>query len=642
MSHPDGPVPGPPGDPRRRLDPTFGSLPADSPTAPAGSAAPAPSPFEAPSGPPVVAPPDPFTGIDAPQFEGVDNTVTVEDRVQSSSLAGRLTLVALALLVVAGAGFAVTRALAAPAGAASPREAADSFFAAVDNDDILGIIEQMPPSERASMIEPGGAILTELERLGVIEVDPNGATELDMVVDDLQIVTTTLGPGVASAEIVGGTITTTGDLTGLVRVGEALDDLFPSDPDTKTPATTEILDFGDEPLTLGIVEEDGSWYVSLWYTVAELARADSGAALPEIGGGPVPVGASTPAGAVQALVDEAASFDLAGVISMVDPEEFRALYDYSSLFLADAQDALDEELATNGVVIRLERLDAEAVERRGRQVVVVDGIEISATDGDQEVSMSYADGCFTVIVDNEIDQRCDDDLPDEVFGGSPFETSELGATVVERDGRWYVSGMPTVLYGYADILAQIDRADVDAFVDTWGELLEGLAEAGMGGLFSDEDAFDEFDEDAFDQFDEEAFDDLDPVDPGERPAFFDVDPIDAAFFQPEMDLFANDPSAYFGFSTDLDPVAYTSGWTPDFDTVIDIARFAEGSGSMLIADLEADQFYEPIELPGLPDDAVAFTWPDVDYMVVRGDVVVSTWSEMDLDVLLAHVQRVGG
>ena len=77
--------------------------------------------------------------------------------------------------------------------------------------------------------------------------------------------------------------------------------------DTTTIDIAEVA--GDEQLRVAVVEEDGAFYVSSYYTVAELAAASEGYTLPAT---PIPaVGAESPEEAVRGMIDAAIDLDAA-------------------------------------------------------------------------------------------------------------------------------------------------------------------------------------------------------------------------------------------------------------------------------------------------------------------------------------------
>lgn len=610
------------------------------PAVPTPPQAPTPSPF---GGADVVAAPGLAAGVGDTSFIGGDFGSQTSSTVEKKpSIVGRLGLVAAAVAIAGGGAFAVANALSDPTGPSSPDEAVEQFFDSLDNDDLLGMTEAMLPSERESLVEPSLDLLTQLQRLELVDpaMNPEAPSSLDFTVTDLQFVATEIGEGVARVRLLEGVVTVSGSTDDL-PVGSLIEEEM-GEPIPSERIDEQIVDFDDEEgAMLVAVEEDGSWYLSLWYTVAEYAREEARAPIPDFGNGVAPIGAATPEGAVEGLIREAADLDAAGVIAMLDPAEFRALYDYAPLFLDDAEAAVDEllsEARSEGVDWNIESIDARSFEQRGRTVVAVDGFAAWVEGEGERYSIDFDDECVAITGPDADERFCQGDVQEE-FGAEFDSLTELfdidgGVTVVERDGRWYVSGMPSIVGVYADLLAGLDRADLDRIERD----LEALAEGGFG-------LFDEFAGggamffgDPFEPVDpfveDDPFAEDDPfIEPELAP---EVAPEDAALFPEDFDLFANDPGFWFGFDSQLVPLGYTSAWTPDFD-LVDVARFAPGSGPQLLADLEADERYELIDVSGLPDGAVAYEYSEVDVMVVYRDFVVSTWLDDDIDHVVAQV-----
>lgn len=631
-------------------------------------------------------------GFDAPPLppppahSEVRDAVFIDDGerfIKTPSIIGRLGVVAAALAIAGGGAFAVTRALGEPAGPQTPLAAVEQFFVALDNDDLIGVAETMLPSERESLIDPSLDLLIELQRLEIIDpaMDPGAITSVDLQVDGLEAATAEIGPGVARANLTAGVVSVSGS-TADVPWGSLLADraaeLVPVESYDE-----EIVDFADEEVELAIVEEDGSWYVSLWYSVAEAARQELDAPLPAFGNGVQPVGGSTPEAAFENMINAAVALDAEAAIANLDPREFRALYDYAPLFLGQADDGAEElrqMMDDNQVSVRIDRLDLTSGELRGRTVVSMNGFAAVATMGDEAVSIDYDGRCLNVVIDGEIEALCENDLADQFAGaGLPagfdrFYSTSSSATAVERDGRWYVSGLPTVLYGYRDLLAELERADLEEMINGFESLFEsGLGFGGAspfgdsffelgapGGMTSAEDEFnaiaDEFDTGELDtgELDSGSFDngstDNGSIDDGSSDDAFDqggdveeidVTETDRALFLPELDLIGNSPDWYFGFNTSLEPLSYTTGWSEAFQT-IEIARFPEGSHDTLIADLEADRYYLPVTMSGLPEGLVAYQFADVDIVVVHGDLVISTWLDNDLELFMSQLRHLAG
>ncbi len=129
-----------------------------------------------------------------------------------------------ATVAVAGAGaFAVKTALGEPAGPQSPEEAVTQLFEALGNEDLLGMTEVMLPSERESMVEPGLAIFSELQRLEVVDAEANlGQMQyFDVTIEGLELTSTPVAAGLTMVETTGGMISASG--SGAVPLADRFD-----------------------------------------------------------------------------------------------------------------------------------------------------------------------------------------------------------------------------------------------------------------------------------------------------------------------------------------------------------------------------------------------------------------------------------
>lgn len=413
----------------------------------------------------------------------------------------RLGLVG-ALVAVAGlGGFAVKTALTEPAGPQSPEAAVDAFFVALDNEDLIGMAETLLPSERESLIDPSLAIVEEIERLEIfgagIEIDTMGTFEV--VVTGVVAESKPLADGFAMVSADTGTVAITGGSDDLPVVASFLE-LTNQDPEA---AITETADLAQDPFEMVAVEHDGSWYLSLAYSAAEAIRSDHTAPLPIFGSGPIPVGGSSPEAAIENLMNEMVQGDLEGMLTQLDPEEMRALYDYSPLFVPDAQEMIDTGLAgfrAEGAEWSITNIALHSEERNGRTVVVLDAMDLEFSMPGTQASASFADGCTTIQASGDafgdVDETlCQDDPPSGYdfdymaeLGLSHIEVPEFGTTVVERDGSWYVSVVPTALYSGIDLLRVLEPGDIEAIKNNLDGLQEVLDSAmstvdpiGIGG-----------------------------------------------------------------------------------------------------------------------------------------------------------------
>ena len=373
---------------------------------------------------------------------------------------GRIGVVVAVLLIGAVGGFAIWRALAGPSGAETPVAAADMFFDSLNNEDLLGLAEISAPSERRSLLEPTTDVLLELERLDILSddvVDGNGDIadfsgitfdipadgEPDALVfetapisgrDDLHWVTVT-----------GGAMEVTYD-PQVFRdfLGGRFAEWLESDGDgSDLPIETERVDFAEEladgtPLEFAVVEEDGGFFVSLWYTVAGLATegADTRLSPP-----PAPIGADSPEQAAIDVLDNLVDLDAEGVLTMLDPEEFRAAYDYWGNYSPDLIAEWEQakaDAAAEGVTWDLVSAEARSEERNGRRVAIYDELVFSIVSTNAD-----APADLTITVDG------DGIVVDGTIQNSPVDLSITGTTIFGSatiDGEIYAIDFDIATY----------------------------------------------------------------------------------------------------------------------------------------------------------------------------------------------------
>ena len=455
----------------------------DSPAAPTPPQRPRQLPSVPPPGQAVVGPP---VLLD----QGESDSVMAPIETVSKSNKGMRAGLAAALLAVAGlGGFAVKAALSEPAGAQSPEEAMDAFFEALDNEDIIGMAETLLPSEREAFIDPVLVLTDEAERLEIfgegVEIDTFGT--VDVVVEGLVTSSTPLAPGFATVSTTEGTIEIIGTSDD-IPVAAVIGDWMNVDPEV---IQNEKDDLANDPLKMVAVRQDGIWYLSVTYTAAEAVRSETNKPLPVFGEGPTPVGGATPEEAVAQLLEESVALDLEGILTQLDPEEMAALYDYSPLFLSEGQRVVDDfldQVRSSGASWKLSDLVLRTDTSKGRTAVVVDGFSFVGSSADLAFELTLAEGCTTFVVESDFlapvnETTCGDELKagGETIGDllddpySNLALSDLGITVVERDGRWFVSTVPTFVYNYVDLLATLEPSDIDALKQEYGELFSALS-----------------------------------------------------------------------------------------------------------------------------------------------------------------------
>ena len=121
-------------------------------------------------------------------------------------VAGEVRAIVAATTAVAvlagGIAFGVSR-LASADGADSPEAAVRQFFDAITKQDMVGVLDALPPGERESLKEPLLELTTELKRLGVLSTtfELNSVSGLDFSIENLTLKTDDVRSDLAVVEI---------------------------------------------------------------------------------------------------------------------------------------------------------------------------------------------------------------------------------------------------------------------------------------------------------------------------------------------------------------------------------------------------------------------------------------------------------
>jgi hypothetical protein len=422
-------------------------------------------------------------------------------------------------LVAAGA-FAVVRITGndTQGGAASPSEVGTALTTALDNEDVLGVIDLLLPGERDTFREPLVDFVGHLSRLEVLssDADLSKIGGLDIQFTDVSVREEPTNVADITNIYLSGSSTISVDGQA-VPIGDLLiDEAFEGQrPDMD--AEPETAEFDDTKLT--VVERDGRWYLSVFYSAAESIRSEfDDMDVPETG--VEAKGGDSPEGALDTMFQAVSALDLEGAIAALDPTEFEALHRYAPLFLDDAQDAIDDVDIDWGITDTSYEVSGEG-SRRTVQITALT-FRASVPDlGDVEVTV---DGeCATVSFGDEPSETiCSDEVQpgalDEFGLGSEFrgfvetlqdavaDAEPTGIAVHEVGGQWFVSPMRTGFDAMNGFLAALDADELRDIVQAASGLADGVADdlddalGDLGVLDGDADAFpiDPSDTDIFD------------------------------------------------------------------------------------------------------------------------------------------------
>jgi hypothetical protein len=385
------------------------------------------------------------------------------------------TGVAVVAALVAGT-FAVVNLAGADGN--DPTDPVREMFAAAEERDILGILEQVDPGERDAVRGPLQGIVDELNRLDVFEdASLEEFTGYELEVEDLEMEATEVRGGLQAVRITSGTTTQRFDADDL-PLGGFVRELVGGDLDSTSEGMSELAAEDDEA-PIVVVERGGRWYVSFGYSIAEGARRSDGRSIEELGDGVDPDGADSPEDAVREFMLAVADLDPRRLIELLPPNELGAVQDYAGMFVEEAEGL--GAFARRAVKLDISTLDLDADTDGSHALVKVEELEFTAEG--EGFAVSLQDGCFTYEVPGvEPDEVCEGDEPSEAMPFGDMEVPdfsfvekslEVGFVATRVDGKWFVSPIRTILENVVAALRLVEPYDLDKGVD-WLEELQGL------------------------------------------------------------------------------------------------------------------------------------------------------------------------
>ncbi len=385
----------------------------------------------------------------------------------------------LAVLGVAGAGLFTFSWIAGGDGHDSPESAATAFVEAMTAEDVVGMLETLPPAEREPWTESLEALVGETERLALTQgADLGDITGVDLELASLTATPEQLGPGIVAVHL-NGTLTVGADRAAM-PLSEPLSGLVADSgwgTDLDTTAASIEADLAAADLFVVAVERDGSWYASPGYTLAEYIRRAQQQPLPVFGQRPIPpVGAESPTQAAALFMEALNGLNLPAIVEITAPSENDYIYDYAPLFLDEWQEA---PMASPEEFVTVHSLDSEVIGEGNVRTVLIKGIDYEWTWADGSSWRIISDGsCISTSVvggtisdsitgeesqaGTETDRVCFGDA-DYLADPVAWElTTTSAVTVVEEDGRWYVSPIRSVATSLIEALRLIpDAATAD-------------------------------------------------------------------------------------------------------------------------------------------------------------------------------------
>lgn len=356
-------------------------------------------------------------------------------------------------------------------GAATPQEAVGDLLSSLSQGRYDQALLDITPGEYAALQHPLNDMMSQLVRLGIVtpSTSLSHVPGLSVVFSNPTFSVSTLSPGVDFVQFTGGTVTGTATPSQL-PVGPKLEQVLAPVIAKAHPVTKTSPLSGNPDAGLAAVEDNGRWYVSLGYSVAEAARRSHHMNLPSALLDIQPSGASSPDGAVQDLMTDIGHLDVTQLLALTPPDELPALRDYASLFLPAVKSKL-AGLASWTVSVTSPALHDET--KPDGTLVHLDALKIVASN--KTMTVTYTKGCATIDTGATF-QVCKSNI--QRFLGLahlPQAATNLvniilslkpdtGIMTVEEGGKWFVSPVRTLLDDSDALLAALTPQQVDQMV----------------------------------------------------------------------------------------------------------------------------------------------------------------------------------
>jgi len=370
-----------------------------------------------------------------------------------------VAIAAVAALVASGVGLAALAAQDSPP-ASSPEATVRAVLDATQRGDVTAVLANVDPSESGALRSSADSVLGAVKQLGLLDQSASlsqvsGATitfdgqkmtteYLDQLEGPNKVAAVTFTAGTARVKVDPSALPLGSLAKGLVGQGTN-----PVDRTIQLAGT----DAAKRPIVT--VNRNGTWYVSLSYTAAEILRRKAGIALPAAPATAAAVGATSPDAVVQDLLDATAKGDTAKVTGLIAPDEAGALRAYLPLL-----GQLDAGKTPAASISRVKLADAPVSE--GTLVTVT---SLHVTLGNGATADLAPGGCLTITdPGHQTPDLCNGPLTGLLSGG------KVGFVTVNKGGQWYLSPSATLTH---DVSAAVSGLNL-------GDLAKGLG--GLPGL----------------------------------------------------------------------------------------------------------------------------------------------------------------
>ena len=356
-------------------------------------------------------------------------------------------------------------------GAGSPQGAVSTIVTSLSKSDVLGVLDDLPPGERASLRDSFVAQVSQLKRLKVLNsaADPNKVSGVSFAAERLTYgASVVINDHVQLVTVTGGTISVDSDASKVPYTKEFLDAAFDGKAPSKTQSQT--IDIASEtaksgkPLRIAVQKVGGKWYPSLTYTVVAAAAASDHLGNPTAANAIAPLGAGSADDAVRSLVTAATKQDYRGIIAGLDPSEDAALHDYGTLLLKSAPQPRSASVDLKNITF------TDSSVPGGTRVSLH---SVQFTSDGQSVTVTIDGQCAVIATGTKTTRMCALQALDR-YGSSLHLTAaqrsalgdlfaaipKIGVVSTESGGQWYISPIRTYSNLDTTVLSNLKADDL--------------------------------------------------------------------------------------------------------------------------------------------------------------------------------------
>jgi hypothetical protein len=375
---------------------------------------------------------------------------------------GKLVAATVAAVVVIGGGVATYAAVSSSSGSGgsdNPKAAVQSLVSDLNKSDLIGVLDDLPPSERDAISKPFQQAVDSLKRNDVLRSDADLSNVSGVTVKTSNLTyadkTISINDHVQIVQLTGGHIALNADATKAPFTSDFLRAVAPDGLASATASTSlDISDVVQEtgrPVRIATQKSGDKWYPSLLYTIADNAATSSGLQAPSAADRIPATGAPSADEAARAIITDLVQGDVEQAIGLLSPDELAVMHDYGKLIVDRAKYAAPD--------VQIKDLTFTDHPIDGGTRVVLKSVDVATPDaGDIKVTM---DGdCANVSAQGESRRLCSSEIlslatsgpfGENLTAGQKQALQDLfsglqnaaGIDMSQTDGKWYVNPIRT-------------------------------------------------------------------------------------------------------------------------------------------------------------------------------------------------------